>query len=74
MSEKTESSGAFNYIVNRALHDPQFREGLANDPEETLKEAGYNLSTEEVNALKTMNYSSVQSLAAAFGVETGGIN
>ena len=42
-------------IAGKALADPAFREELLADPEGAIKEAGIELSPEQMKALKTMD-------------------
>jgi len=42
-------------LVGRAVVDADFRKKLIADPEGTVKEAGYELSKEQLEALKSMN-------------------
>jgi hypothetical protein len=42
-------------IAGKALADPEFRQKLIDDPEGTVKEAGIELSDEEMKALKEMD-------------------
>ena len=51
MAEKDE----LRTIAGKALADPAFREKLLADPEAAVKEAGFDLTPEQVEALKGMN-------------------
>lgn len=42
-------------IAGKALSDPDFREKLLADPEAAIVEAGFELSAEQVEALKEMD-------------------
>ena len=42
-------------LVGRAVVDADFRKKLMADPENTVKEAGYDLTDEQLKALKDMN-------------------
>lgn len=42
-------------LIGRAVADEGFRTKLATDPENTVKEAGFDLTGEQLNALKSMN-------------------
>ena len=42
-------------LVGRAVVDAEFRKKLMADPENTVKEAGYDLTDEQLKALKGMN-------------------
>ncbi len=38
-------------IIVRAVSDPTFRKGLAADPERTLREAGFEVTRDQLNAI-----------------------
>ena len=42
-------------IAGKAIADPDFREKLLSDPEAAVKEAGIELSDDQLNALKEMD-------------------
>ena len=42
-------------LIGRAVLDPRFRESLFADPEKAIREAGFDLSNEEMAALKTID-------------------
>ena len=42
-------------VAGKALADPEFRQKLIDDPEATVKEAGIELSDEQMKALKEMD-------------------
>ena len=42
-------------IAGKALADPDFRQKLLADPVTAVSEAGYELTTEQIEALKDMN-------------------
>jgi hypothetical protein len=42
-------------IAGKALADPEFRQKLLADPETAVKEAGFELTSEQIKALKEMN-------------------
>ena len=41
-----------NELIGRAIADPEFRAGLVEDPEKAIKEAGYELTEEQLAGLK----------------------
>ena len=51
MAEKDE----LRTIAGKALADPAFREKLLADPEAAVKEAGFDLTPEQLEALKGMD-------------------
>ena len=42
-------------LVGRAVVDAEFRKKLMADPENTVKEAGYDLTDEQLKALKSID-------------------
>ena len=42
-------------LIGRAVLDPKFRESLFADPEKAIREAGFDLSDEEMDALKRID-------------------
>ena len=42
-------------LIGRAVLDPKFRESLFADPEKAIREAGFDLSDEEMAALKKID-------------------
>jgi len=42
-------------LIGRAVVDAEFRKKLMANPENTVKEAGYDLTDEQLKALKSMN-------------------
>ncbi len=42
-------------LVGRAVANEEFRKKLASDPETTVKEAGFELTSEQLEALKKMD-------------------
>ena len=42
-------------LIGRAVLDPKFRESLFADPENAIREAGFDLSDEEMAALKAID-------------------
>jgi len=49
-------------LVGRAVVDAEFRKKLIADPENTVKEAGFNLTDEQLNALKSTDGKSLASV------------
>jgi len=39
-------------LIGRVVADPDFRASLADDPDKAVKDAGYDLTDEQMNALK----------------------
>jgi len=39
-------------LIGRIVVDPDFRASLADDPEKAIKDAGYELTEEQMDALK----------------------
>lgn len=39
-------------LIGRVVADPDFRASLADDPENAVKDAGYDLTEEQMDALK----------------------
>ena len=39
-------------LIGRIVADPDFRASLAKDPEKTVKDAGYDLTEKQMDALK----------------------
>ena len=42
-------------LIGRAVLDPKFRERLFSDPEKAIREAGFDLSDEEMAGLKRID-------------------
>ena len=42
-------------LIGRAVLDPEFRERLFADPEKAIREAGFDVSDEELAALKEVD-------------------
>ena len=42
-------------LIGRAVLDPKFRESLLADPEKAIREAGFELSDDEMAALKKID-------------------
>jgi hypothetical protein len=51
MAEKDDLRG----VAGKALSDLDFRKKLMEDPESAVKEAGFDLSGEQMKALKSMD-------------------
>ena len=39
-------------LIGRVVADPDFRASLADDPEKAIKDAGYELTEEQMNAVR----------------------
>jgi hypothetical protein len=50
MSEKK-----MNELIGRAIADPDFRAALIADPDKAIKEAGYELTDEEIASLREID-------------------
>lgn len=50
MSEKK-----MNELIGRAIADPDFRAALIADPDKAIKEAGYELTDEELASLREID-------------------
>ena len=48
-----------NELIDRAVTDLDFRAQLAADPEKAVKEAGYDLTEEQLTGLRAADLSSV---------------
>ncbi len=53
-------------ITGRAITDPEFREGLRNDPEATLRAAGYTVTPEVLNAIKAASKDDLDAVASEY--------
>jgi hypothetical protein len=51
MTQGQGASPAMLEVAVKSISDPQFREGMINNPEETIKNAGISLSSEELAAV-----------------------
>ena len=63
-------------LIGRAVLDPKFREKLFADPEKAIREAGFDLTAEEMAGLKKLDpqksRDAVESLAALDAQPWGG--
>jgi hypothetical protein len=53
--KKMAENNDLRTIAGKALADPEFRQKLLDDPEAAVKEAGLELSEEQMNALKEVD-------------------
>lgn len=49
-------------LIGRAVLDPQFREKLFTDPEKAVREAGFDLTEEELAQLKSIDAQKARAL------------
>jgi hypothetical protein len=54
-------------LVGKILSDESFAQALAQNPEETLKNAGIEPTVDLIKALKGVDSESLKKLATAFG-------
>jgi hypothetical protein len=52
------------------MDDRKFYEQLKRDPESALREHGVKPSSEQIEALKNLNYEYLEEVAEAFGPQT----
>lgn len=57
----------FEQLVGKALLDPQFRERLFSDPDKAIQEAGFDLTPEEVELVKSVDKGKAETLATEMG-------
>ncbi|HEX9895135.1 MAG TPA: Os1348 family NHLP clan protein [Gemmatimonadales bacterium] len=57
----------FEQLVSRMVSDRKFREGVARDPEGTLKSAGVTPTPEMVSALRRVDYGALKQVGKSFG-------
>jgi hypothetical protein len=57
----------FEQLVSRMVSDRKFREGLARDPEGTLKSHGVTPTPQMVSALRAVDYGAIKQVGKAFG-------
>ena len=57
----------FKEFVHKMLHDAHFRHEVRIDPEKALREAGTRPTREQVEALKNIDFSSIEAVAESFG-------
>jgi hypothetical protein len=55
----------FPALVEKALHEPAFFDGLKSNPVKALKAAGFKPTPEVVAALRNIDYDAIKSLAIA---------
>ena len=46
-------------LIGRIVADPEFRTSLADDPEKAIKDTGYELTEEQMDALKRTDIASL---------------
>jgi hypothetical protein len=49
-------------LIGRAVLDPEFREKLFTDPEKAIREAGFDLTEEEIAHLKSIDTEKTRAL------------
>jgi hypothetical protein len=49
------SETKMNELIGRAIADPDFRAALIADPDKAVKEAGYELTDEEIASLREID-------------------
>jgi len=54
-------------LVNRITTDPAFAKALSENPEQALRDAGVEPTSEMVDALKGLDPAQLQKLVTAFG-------
>jgi phosphohistidine phosphatase SixA len=57
-------------LVDKAMDDREFYEQLKRDPERALQQQGVKPSSEQIEALKKLNYEYLEEVAEAFGPQT----
>jgi hypothetical protein len=57
----------FKQFVQKMLDDDKFRHEVHQDPKSALERAGMKPTEEQLNALKKVDYESLQNVAHAFG-------
>jgi hypothetical protein len=62
-----KSSMTFDQFVHKVISDPQFYQLLKKDPAEALRSVGIELSKEQIEALKEIDYKQLEQIAAEFG-------
>ena len=60
----------FQEFVNKMLTDEKFRHAISTDPKAALERAGMKPTPQQIEALKKVNYHSLQNVAQAFGEST----
>jgi len=61
----------FELLVEKALHQPGFFDGLKRDPVKTLRAAGLAPTPQLIMALKELDYNAIQNVAIACDPVTG---
>lgn len=61
----------FQLLVEKALKEPGFFDGLKQNPIQTLKKAGLAATPQIILALKAIDYDAIQNLAIACDPTTG---
>ena len=56
----------FDSMVDKLMNDPSFRDGLRTDPEGTLKAHNFDAHPEKVEALKNVDWSSLDKVRDSF--------
>jgi hypothetical protein len=57
-----ELSQGFQDMLGRMIADPDFRKGMANNPEQALQQAGLQLAPQELERLRSMSAEDRQKL------------
>jgi len=58
-------------LIGKALADPKFLEDFLKDPESKIKEAGLDVSLEELTQIKLVDASKAKRFAESFAEEFG---
>jgi hypothetical protein len=61
----------FDMLVEKALHQPGFFDGLKRDPVKGLKATGFAPTPALIAALKALDYDAIQNVAIACDPTTG---
>jgi hypothetical protein len=61
----------FKALVEKALKQPAFFDGLKSNPVKTLRDAGFKPTPEVLVALKNIDYDAIKNLAIACDPVTG---
>lgn len=67
MTQGRQPSPALMEVVAKSVADQQFREGMVNNPEQTIKDAGINLSQEELQAITSSSREEREQLMQQLG-------
>lgn len=57
----------FDELVEKVLHDLEFRKQLIKDPRATLEGLGVQVTDDMVDALNTVDYAAMSRVAETFG-------